>query len=503
MTEYSVLFTNLSETDSGEIVNKLKAQNIQFKVTSTGIMVPEDKVYELRMQMASEGLPKGAGVGFEVFDKMGFQTTDFVQKLNYKRAREGELTRTINSLSEIKNSRVHLAIPEKSLFVREQEEPSASILVELLQGRTLSQSQIQGIVHLVSSSIEGLTPEKVTIVDTTGNMLTKTMDEFSGLTSNQLEYKNKYEKMIEGAILDILEPIVGKNRVKTQVTADFDFSRKEETQEKFDPDAAAVRSETSGSDKSTTTRPGGTPGVESNLPGKTGAQNEAKTEAQKSTETINYEISKVISKTINSYGNLKNLSAAVIVDGIYKKEGEAKEGETKEPTYTARTDAEIQSYEELVKKAIGFNETRGDQVSVVNMPFEVIAEVLPETKIDYLSEGLHVAKKVGPLIIALLVIFFVVIPLIKSMTQPAPEPPSMQDIADLSLPQTVAELERRVMPEDRMLAAAGGAVPVPTSQDDLRKEIIEWSHWVHENPNEAALLIKEWIESDKSQTDKF
>ncbi|MBF0343152.1 MAG: flagellar M-ring protein FliF [Nitrospirae bacterium] len=488
---YQVLFANLSEADAGVIVNKLQELKEPYKLTSNTILVTSDKVYDLRLKLAAQGLPQGGGVGFEVFDKVDFQTTDFMQKLNYRRALEGELSRTILALSEIDRARVHLAMPEKSLFIKEKEPPTASILIALKQGRTLSQSQIQGIVHLVSSSVEGLNPKDVTIVDNKGELLTRPVDDVVGLTATQLEYQKKYEKDVEIRIMDILEPVIGKSKVKARVTADIDFSKSEKTEEKYDPEGQVVRSEQSVKEKSTTMGPGGVPGVQSNLPGKATAQSQgAQTQAQKQSETLNYEINKVVSHTQGPSGNVKKLSAAVLVDGMYTA---AKPG-TKDVKYTARTDEEIKRYEELVKKAIGFTIDRGDQVAVINMPFEAeLKEEIPPASRDYFRDGILVAKYLAPLVVALLFLLFVVRPIIKVLT----EPPPPVKVTELPYPKTVAEIERE-MKKEAIEGKERDVPSPPTDEAPIKREISEWSQWVKENPVSAAQLVKEWVEGEEA-----
>ncbi|MBF0608126.1 MAG: flagellar basal-body MS-ring/collar protein FliF [Candidatus Magnetobacterium sp. LHC-1] len=499
---YQVLFANLSESDAGSIVNKLQELKEPYKLTSNTILVQTDRVYDLRLKLAAQGLPQGGGVGFEVFDKTNFQVTDFMQKLNYRRALEGELSRTILSLTEIDRARVHLAIPEKSLFIKEQEPPTASILVALKHGRVLAQSQIQGIVHLVSSSVEGLNPKNVTIVDNNGDLLTKPVDDAIGLTATQLEYQKKFEKDVEIRIKDILEPVIGKSRVRARVTADIDFSRTDKTEEKFDPEGQVARSEQTVKEKSTTMGPGGVPGVQSNLPGKATAQAQgSQTQSQKQSETINYEITKVTNHTQGQFGNVKKLSAAVLVDGVYTATAaDTKDAKgapvAKEVKYTARTDDEIKRYEELVKKAIGFTLERGDQVAVINMQFEPdTKEVIPPPKRDYVQDGILVAKYLAPLVVALLFLLFVVRPIIKTLTTP-PAPPKA---AALPYPKTVAELEREMKKKEEQAKADEWNISLPPSEElPIKRQMNEWSQWVMSNPASAAQIVKEWIEGEEA-----
>ncbi len=465
--DYQILYSNLSEEDAGLIIQKLKEQKIPYTTTAGGIMAPSDKVHELRLQLASQGLPQGGGVGFELFDKTNFAMTDFVQKLNYRRALQGELARTIRSLLEVDQCRVHLAVPEKSLFSREEERPKASVLVKLKPGRRLSQSQVQGIVHLVSSSVEGLNPKDVAIVDNRGEMLTSVSGETLGMTNDQLEYQRNYEKDMENRIIGILEPVVGKARVRAKITATIDFTKVERTEERFDPDSQVTRSEQKNVEKSMSGTTGGVPGVSSNLHGKTATQTAShQGQTEKKNEIINYEISKTTSHVINPPGTVKKVSAAVLVDGTYT----AQQG-TKEKKYTPRTEEEIKQFEEMVKKAVGFATDRGDEIRVVNMPFEATPqEELPEPKNEIMPVVLTAAKYIVPLLAVLLLFIFVIKPLIRSLSAGAGT-----QRTPLQLPQTVAEIEKAL----------------DIQGNPMSRQVIEWAQ---KNPKEAVNLVKNWIE---------
>ncbi|MBI5635205.1 MAG: flagellar M-ring protein FliF [Nitrospirae bacterium] len=467
--DYQVLFASLAESDAGGIVQKLKELKVPYKLEAGSIMVPADKVYDLRLQLAAQGLPHGGGIGFELFDKADFGSTDFVQKLNYRRALQGELSRTVMALAEVEQCRIHLAIPEKSLFVQEGNNPSASVLVKLRAGRNLTQGQIQGIVHLVSSSIENLNPRDVTVVDSRGDMLTRPSDNNdAGLSNSQLEYQHNYEKDLESRALAILEPVVGKSKIRAKVAAAIDFTKVEKTEEKFDPDGQVIRSEQKSVEKSTSGGSGGVPGVASNLPGRSAAQTGGgQAGSQKQNETTNYEISKVTSHTINASGEVKKVSIAVIVDGTYAEQ----EG-SKEKKYAPRTEEDLKKYEDLIKKAIGFNAARGDEVRIANMPFESIPqEDLGPVSKSYMPYILTAARYVVPILALLLFFLFVVKPLMGTVTTIA----APRTAGELPLPRTVAEIEKAMEPK---------AIPMQADVAD----------WAKKNPDQAASLIKTWIE---------
>lgn len=464
--DYHVLYSNLSEEDSGQIVQKLKDMKVPYKVTANGILVPSDKVYDIRLELASQGLPQGGGVGFELFDKTSFAMTDFVQRLNYIRALQGELSRTIAALTEVEQCRVHLAVPEKSLFARDENRPKASVLVKLKPGRRLSEMQVQGIVHLVSSSVEGLDPRDVVIVDEKGEMLTSFVDDTIGLSVNQLEYQRSVERDLESRIISILEPVVGKDKVRAKVAVDLDFTRIEKTEERYDPDGQVIRSEQRNIEKSSSGLPGGVPGVSSNLPNnKTVTTSLSQGEFEKKSETINYEISRVVSRTINSPGDIKRISVVALVDGIYTVD----QG-SKEKKYSSRSEEELKKIEEMVKNAVGFQPDRGDDVRVVNMQFEPLQYDIPETKTEIIPLIATVLKYLAPIVAIALFFLLIIRPLIKTLS---PTPAISQPA--ISLPKTVAEIEKTMEIEDM----------------SDRKRLIDWAK---KNPKEASSLIKEWIE---------
>ncbi len=318
--DYQVLYSNLSEGDAGKIVQELRAKKIPYELGAGGtILVPIDSVYNLRLQLAAEGLPQGSGVGFEIFDKTSITTSQFIQKINYRRALEGELARTIQALSEVKRCRVHLVIPKKTIYAWQENEPqtSAAVLLSLTPGRTISNSQAEGIRLLVSSSVEGLNPNSSTVMDNKGNLLTKPFDDNAmSLSSGQMEHEQSFEKNITTKILAILEPVVGKGNVKAKVSASFDFTRSEKTEERFDPEGAVIKSEQKSTEKSTTGSSGGIPGGAANLSGAGTQRGSSQGESQKSDEVINYETTKTITRVITSPTTLDRISVATIIDGI-------------------------------------------------------------------------------------------------------------------------------------------------------------------------------------------
>ena len=469
--DYQILFTNLSETDSGQIAQKLKEMKVPYRAEAGGIYVPSDKVYDVRLQLASQGLPQGGGIGFEIFDKTSFGTTEFVQKLNYKRALQGELARTIMAMGAVEQCRVHLAIPERSLFVREGEEerPTSSVLVRLRQGKNLSPTQVEGIVHLVASSVEGLDSKDVTVVDTKGNVLSKSSGDVAGMNSGQFEFQGSYAKDLEARIASILEPVVGKGKVRAKVSAEIDMSRVETTEEKFDPESQVVRSEQKQTEKSSTVGASGVPGVSSNLPGKkTAASTPSQGASEKQSQTVNYEITKVVSRTVNTPGLVKKITAAVLVDGTYV----AQQG-SKEMKYVPRQEEELRRYAELVKETIGFTESRGDQVKVVNMPFEVASgEELAPAKPRYLEMAAPFARYAVPLVAVILLVLLVLRPLVQSLSVPGAAAPAYRG----TISNAAAEI--------------AGQAPGLQRELPVREQVTEWAR---KNPQDAANVIKSWM----------
>lgn len=375
-TDYRPLFTNLTSEDAGEIVKRLKDAKTPYQITADGkgILVPSDKVYELRLTLASEGIPQGGGVGFEIFDRKNFGMTEFVQKINYQRALQGELSRTIAQLNGVDQVRVHLVIPEKSLF-RDNEKPAtASIVLKMKSNRTLTDSEVQGVVHLVASSIEGMDPDQVTILDSRGKMLSKgggNSDPAARETSAMQDTERSYEKNTEERIQSLLDRIVGAGKSVARVTATFDFKQVERVEEKFDPDTIAVRSEQRTDEKgSSTTSSAGVPGVQSNLKRTPTGPGTTSGGGTKSDETLNYEVSRSSAKIIEPVGALSKISVAVLVDGKYETPAAVKEGQVAKAKYIPRSPEELQKIETLVKSAVGYNAERGDQLSVQNIPFQ-------------------------------------------------------------------------------------------------------------------------------------
>jgi flagellar M-ring protein FliF len=450
--DYQLLYSNLASEDAGAILDKLKEQKIPYQISSDGgsILIPRERVYETRLELAGEGLPKGGSVGFEIFDNTKLGMTDFVQNVNYQRACQGELSRTINGLAEVESSRVHIVMPPKSLFIEEEEPATASVVVKLRPGRVLKDDQVQGIVHLVSSSVSGLSPENVTIVDNSGRMLAglKSTSVTGQVSSDQLAFQQKMEKNLEERIRTMLEAALGHGKAAVRVSCALDFKEQEKTEERYQPDNRVVRSEQVVSENSTGKKAAeGIPGVMTRLP--KDEQKKANGSGPdrffaKQDRMVNYEIGKVISRTKEPVGELKRVSVAVMIDGTYKLE---KAGRKKEVwKYVPRSQEEMNQFEEIVKRAMNFDANRGDEITVVNTPFEsgklrLATAEEPGAEEGWLSKLRNHSSliKKGFLGFCVLLSFiFIIRPLVRWLTTNSI--PGGQILGQL--PKTVEEIER-------------------------------------------------------------
>ncbi|MBX8501116.1 flagellar basal-body MS-ring/collar protein FliF [Pseudomonas lijiangensis] len=397
--EYRVLFSGLSEADGGQIIGELEKRNIPYRLSEGGntIMVPSDKMNALRLQLAEQGLPKGGSVGFELLDKQAFGVSQFAEHLNYQRGLEGELSRTIESLGPVSKARVHLVMAKQSVFVRDREAARASVVLTLQPGRELGQSQSNAIVHLVSSSVPELSVDAVTIVDQNGRLLTQTNGGNNGLDGSQLTYVREVERSYQRRIEDILTPLLGNQNVHAQVVAQIDFSARESTAERYAPNQdtneAAVRSKQVSEQAQQGDEAGGVPGALTNSPpntpaptranaptpaanananaAATAAPAQARPKTLQSERMINYEVDRNVEHVKQSQGNIQRLTSAVVVNyRTVLKDGVA----TPEPL----SKEELENINNLVRQAMGFSESRGDALQVINSPFVVSDTVAAE-----------------------------------------------------------------------------------------------------------------------------
>lgn len=384
----SLLFSNVADRDAGEMINVLSASGIPYELdrSSGALMVPSERVHEARLKLAGEGLPRGAGFGLEIIEgDTGFSTSQFMESARYHHALETELARTIGNLRPVQNARVHLALPKQTVFMRDRKAPSASVLVHLFPGRRLEEAQVASIVHLVASSIPDLESGAVTVVDQQGRLLTSPDgDTEMGLSTRQFEYVRRVEESYANRVVELLTPMLGPNRIRATVSAELDFTIREETRENYDPDSAVVRSEQTSEDRKLggASGPGGIPGALSNQPPQAGpeaAQAQAAAESGEATSTSlneslrrtrNYEVDRTLSRVVQPTGTVTRLSVAVLVDD--RRVVDDKGNASTQPLTTT----ELEEVTRLVREAVGFDAARGDSVSVSNVSF--FEETLPE-----------------------------------------------------------------------------------------------------------------------------
>lgn len=347
---YGVLFSNLEAKDASKIVDKLKQGSIPYKLAEDGkaILVPKGQVYQLRLQMAGAGLPQTSIVGYGIFDKPTFGMTDFTEKVDYKRALEGELEKTILQLDEVQGASVHIVIPEKALFTSQQQKTTASVFLKLKDGAHLDAGEISGVQHLVAASVEGLDPDNVTIVDSHGNMLSRKTNGIDALTSAQYDLQDKVDSYLASKAQTMLDAVLGPGNAIVRVTANLDFSQVDKTTEQYDPNSVVLSEQTMQN--------------QAPVPGDTASAGSS----QKNSVT-NYDVGKTVERIVGSTGGIKKLSVAVLVNGKYTA---IDKGGVKTIEYTPRSQQEVAQLTNIVKSAIGFDPTRGDVISFVNVPFE-------------------------------------------------------------------------------------------------------------------------------------
>jgi len=424
---YQVLYSNLSDRDGGAIVSALGQLNVPYKFAEGGgaILVPAEMVHEARLRLASQGLPKGSIVGFELLENQKLGVTQFQEHVNYQRGLEGELARSIQALAAVQSARVHLAIPKSSVFLRDQQKPTASVLVALHPGRSLDRAQVAGIVHLVASSVPQLSPKSVSVLDQSGNLFASVTDG-SSLNPQQISYMQELESAYIRRIQDILEPIVGRENVKAQVTAEIDFSQSESTAETYKPNAAqdqsAMRSQSvSEAGNGGAAQAQGVPGAASNQPGAAAPGTSATGANNKKESTTNYEVDKTVRHIKTPVGSVRRLSAAIVVN--HRKAA----GADGKVTVTPLTKEELDQLTALAKEAMGFSETRGDSLNLANAVFSVEdREMLPPLPMWQQPENIALAKDIGKgfgaVLLVLYVLLAIVRPLIRQLSAPAAAP---------------------------------------------------------------------------------
>lgn len=510
--DYRVLYSNLSEKDGGAIVTQLTQMNVPYRFSDNGgaIMVPADNVHELRLKMAGLGLPKGGAVGFELLDQEKFGISQFSEQVNYQRALEGELSRTIETLGPVKSARVHLAMPKPSLFVREQKAPSASVTVNLEPGRALDEGQITAVVHMVSSAVAGLPPGNVTLVDQGGHLLTPSSTAGRDLNDAQLKYAADVEGRVQRRIEAILGPIVGNGNVHAQVTAQIDFASKEQTEEQYrpnnDPNQAAIRSRQLNSNEQIGSGlPGGVPGALSNQPApannapidappaqnpqnaqnndqrtQTANNNSAVPRNTQRDETTNYEVDRTIRHTKMNTGDVQRLSVAVVVNYRTLPDGKP----------LPLTNDQMKQIEDLTREAMGFSDTRGDTLNVVNSPFTETLETGGELPFwqqqSFIDQLMSAGRWLIVLIVAWLLWRKAVRPQLqrraeetKAVQEVARQQKEMEDAVEVRLTRDEQTQQRRTTQR--------------LSAEVMSQRIREMSD---NDPRVVALVIRQWMSNE-------
>jgi flagellar M-ring protein FliF len=493
--DYRVLFSNFSDRDGGAIVAELEKMGIPYKYAEGGgaVLVPSTHVHDARLKLASQGLPKGGNVGFELMENQRLGSSQFVERINFQRAMEGELARSIESVSAVQAARVHLAMPKDSVFVSEQKSPTASVLLNLHPGRTLDPQQISAIVHLVASSVPELMTKNVTLVDQNGNLLSdagRNAGSISGMDPSQIKYVQELQQSVVRRIESIITPIVGPNNVRAEATADVDFSRSEQAVESYKPnqtpEAMVVRSQQTSESLNGVASPGGVPGALTNQPpapatapivapdqaaapaGAAGPATSTRKDA-----TFNYEVDKTIQYVQQGGGGLKRLSVAVVVN--HKRSTDAEGKVVMQPL----TEAEITQITNLVKDAMGFNAERGDSVNVVNTPFaRAEVEALPDLPFWKQSENreyIEMAKTAGKYLLMALALVLLYLrglkPLLKKLDEMAKLPP----------PAPIQHLQH-----------AGGGNLLP-GQRNYEENLTRAQQLANQDPRVVANIVKTWV----------
>lgn len=490
---YSLLYGNLTGNDSSQVLDALQKAGIPYKVEESNgaVMVPAAQVHNARLKLASSGLPKGNGVGFELFDKeQELGTSKFIEQARYQHAIEIELARSIMTMRSVRNARVHLAIPKRTVFVRKKDQPTASVILDLFSGHSLGDEQVASIVHMVAASVPGLAPDQVTVVDQSGNLLSRVNNDSNmALTSSQFEFTRKLEDTYKQRIEELLSPIVGPGRVRAQVVADIDFTVTEKTQESYKPDTPSLRSEQVIMESSgRSAGASGVPGSLSNQPPASGNVSEADatpTNGQVSTNqrtTRNYELDKTISHTRSNLGNIRKISVAVLVDDLKKVD------ENGTVTRTPLNEDAIKRLSGLVQEAVGFDANRGDSVNVINASFYVpeAPAPLPEPPLWEQAWIMDLAKQVAGGIGVLILMFGVFRPVLRSLTEKGEKMHQLH----------IAERAAEEMGEDQLqIGGTGGQQRLP-GVNQMENQLVSAKTLASQDPARVAQVVKTWVATD-------
>jgi flagellar M-ring protein FliF len=520
---YGRLYSEIGENDVAEILEILNKDNVKYKVEtgSNAIMVPMDQVNAVKLKLAANGLPKSNSLGYELLDKeQGFGTSKSVEIVRFQRALEGEIARTIMAIQSVKTARVLLAIPIQSVFVRERKKASASVMVNLYQGRSLDKGQIESIIHLVASSVPQLEAEQVTVVDQKGQLLNSNDSSAAGnLTSKQFEYKKNIEEHLMGRIDNILSPLVGSAGMRAQISADVDFTETDRTQEMFNPDLPALRSEQTSEEQSTLSATQGIPGALSNQPTPAGTAPETKSSGSASTPTNsaalpssgaknatrNYELDKTITHTRLATGALRRLSVAVVVDDRHVPQSD---GTVKSQSYSLE---DVNRFSDLVKQAVGFDSGRGDQVTVTNVTFKIeeLTEALPVIPVWEQGWFLDLMKQVTAVLAVLFLLFGVLRPTMRSLVGRDIEEKKALALTEAQEKAVAAggsvRFDEQGVPIAVLAGQQNGGFSMPTEIQDMLLLDVPQSYehrleyvkrLVDDDSKVVAQVIKSWVKKD-------
>ena len=485
--DLQLLYANLSEQDASAIVDNLKSQKIPYELSNQGktIRVPANQVHEIRLKMASEGLPEGSEVGLEIFDETSLGMTDFIQKLNFQRALQGELSRTIKTLDAVDHARVHLVIPKQTLFIREKPKGKASVTIKTKAGKFLNERQVQGIVHLIASSVEGITADNVVVVDVKGNLLSGSQETNAGAarSSSNYQHKRRVEQELEKNILAMLEDALGQGMIIARVTAKLDFEKNDQTEEIYDPDSSVIRSQQTASESTVGATPtGGVIGVQAQLPagenqGGTGTSGQP-SKRDKNNQVTNYEINKITRVVSKPTGTISKLSVAVMINGVMA------ENDAGEEEYQARTQEEMDKYTQIVQSAVGYNQERGDQIKVENIQFDRSVELQRLKELER-EKQIDLAFQVGKYILGLIfvILFYTraIKPIINWMTT---SPKKEEEVEEEVTTDGMTDEQRREEEELQRLEAG------LASASEMRKSVTDF---IEKDPKYTAGVVRKWL----------
>jgi flagellar M-ring protein FliF len=476
---YGPLFSNLAPQDGAAIVKELDAAKVPYVISAggTAIEVPRDMIYSTRLKLAGKGMPTGGGVGFEIFEKTAFGVSEFTQQVNYLRALQGELSRTINALSAVQSSRIHLALPSRSSFLGQEEKPSASVVVDLRPGYHLSPDQVQGIVNLVASSVPKLSAEKVTVIDSSGRPLKELIQTAASSEAEKLnQLKLKHEQDLERRIETMLDPVLGPGKVVVRTSVQINSQETQMTKEQFDPENRVVRSQRQASDDAGVNG-GGVPGVQSNVPGGDAGRSAVQSASKRSSEMVTYEVGRTTSRIMEPRGQLQKLSVAVLVDGTYQKD-----------KYIPRNKEELEVITGMVKRAVGFDADRGDEIEVANVPFKIqpVTPVQPVAAPN-LKDVVQTPIGIGVIAGAALILGTLIFLFMKrgSKRSPAEAAPAAEPVLTSATPEQVQE------------EVAVVAQKIVVSEDPRKEQLTQIARDYHDV---TARIIRMWLQEDAGKT---